>query len=59
IFEATPPQIKVATTGYGGSDKAQVMKMVKILVDIDKNKHSDDELDAIAIAITAFACMRF
>ncbi|MBP9711612.1 MAG: crossover junction endodeoxyribonuclease RuvC [Candidatus Pacebacteria bacterium] len=58
IFEATPPQIKVATTGHGASDKEQVMKMVKMLVDIDKNKHSDDELDAIAIALTAFAHMR-
>ena len=58
IFEASPPQIKIATTGYGKASKEQVMKMVKILVDLDKNKTSDDELDAIAIALTAFACMR-
>ncbi len=58
IFEASPPQIKIATTGYGKADKDQVMKMVKILVDIDKSKHSDDELDAIAIALTAFAHIR-
>ncbi len=55
VFEASPPQIKVATTGYGRANKDQIMKMVKILVEIDKNKTSDDELDAIAIAITAFA----
>ena len=55
VFEATPLQIKIATTGYGRADKSQVMKMVKILVDIDKTKKSDDELDAIAIALTAFA----
>lgn len=59
IFEASPPQIKIATTGYGASDKAQVMKMVKILVEIDNSKKSDDELDAIAIALTAFAHIRF
>lgn len=59
IFEASPPQIKIATTGYGASDKAQVMKMVKILVEIDNAKKSDDELDAIAIALTAFAHIRF
>mgnify|MGYP001616341103 CR=1 FL=1 len=59
IFEATPLQIKIATTGYGRADKAQVMKMIKILVRIDNLKKSDDELDAIAIAITAFAHMRF
>lgn len=58
IFEASPPQIKIATTGYGKSDKSQIIKMVKILVDIDKSKKSDDELDAIAIAITAFAHLR-
>jgi crossover junction endodeoxyribonuclease RuvC len=59
IFEASPPQIKIATTGYGKANKEQIMKMVKILVEIDKNKTSDDELDAIAIAITAFAHIRF
>lgn len=55
VFEASPPQIKMATTGYGRSDKANIIKMVKMLVEIEENKTSDDELDAIAIAITAFA----
>lgn len=58
VFEASPPQIKIATTGYGRSDKNQMIKMVKILVDIDNSKKSDDELDAIAIALTAFACLK-
>jgi crossover junction endodeoxyribonuclease RuvC len=58
IFEASPPQIKIATTGYGKANKEQIIKMVKILVDIDPAKKSDDELDAIAIAITAFAHLR-
>lgn len=58
IFEASPPQIKVATTGYGKASKEEIIKMVKILVDIDNSKKSDDELDAIAIAITAFAHIR-
>ncbi|MEI7709267.1 MAG: crossover junction endodeoxyribonuclease RuvC [bacterium] len=58
IFEASPPQIKIATTGYGRSDKTQMIKMVKILVDIDESKKSDDELDAIAIALTAFAHLK-
>ena len=55
IFEATPLQIKIATTGYGKADKKEVMKMVKMLVKIDNTKTSDDELDAIAVALTAFA----
>ncbi len=58
IFEATPLQIKVATTGYGRADKNQIIKMVKMLVDIDDSKKSDDELDAIAIAITGFAYLK-
>jgi crossover junction endodeoxyribonuclease RuvC len=58
IFEASPPKIKIATTGYGKANKEQVMKMVKILVDIDNSKTSDDELDAIAIALTASACLK-
>jgi len=58
IFEASPPQIKIATTGYGKATKEQIMKMVKLLVEIDKTKSSDDELDAIAIALTAFAYLR-
>jgi len=65
IFEASPPQIKTATTGYGKASKADINKMVKMLVDVDENKirqrngqESDDELDAIAIALTAFACMK-
>jgi len=65
IFEATPLQIKVATTGYGRADKNQIIKMVKMLVEIEKNKiyppdrrASDDELDAVAIALTAFAHLR-
>jgi crossover junction endodeoxyribonuclease RuvC len=58
VFEASPPQIKIATTGYGRASKEQIIKMVKILVDIDKKKESDDELDAIAIALTASACLK-
>ena len=58
IFEASPPQIKIATTGYGRADKKQINKMVKILIPVDKSKESDDELDAIAIALTASAHLR-
>jgi crossover junction endodeoxyribonuclease RuvC len=61
IFEVSPPQIKLAVTGYGKATKDQIIKMVKMLVKIeikDKKKESDDELDAIAIAITAFAILK-
>lgn len=56
IFEYTPPQIKVAVTGYGKASKDMVMSMVPKLIDIDVKINSDDELDAIAIGLTCLAC---
>lgn len=56
LFEYTPPQIKVAVTGYGKADKTMVMTMVPKLIRINTPSHSDDELDAIAIGLTCFAC---
>lgn len=53
IFEYSPPQIKLAVTGYGQAKKEDVAYMVsKILhITFDK-KQLDDEIDAIAIALT-------
>jgi crossover junction endodeoxyribonuclease RuvC len=59
VFEYTPPQIKIAVTGYGKSDKSAVMSMVPKLIKIEKSIKSDDELDAIAIGLTCSACERF
>jgi crossover junction endodeoxyribonuclease RuvC len=59
VFEYTPPQIKIAVTGYGKSSKDAVMSMVPKLIDVPSNTKSDDELDAIAIGITCLACERF
>jgi crossover junction endodeoxyribonuclease RuvC len=61
IYEYSPPQIKVAITGHGGSDKAQIMKMIPLLIKINplnsKKKAQDDEYDAIAVALTCQACV--
>lgn len=56
IFEYTPPQIKVAVTGYGKSTKDAVIYMVRKLIDVKESVVSDDELDAIAIGLTCLAC---
>lgn len=56
LFEYTPPQIKVAVTGYGKADKSMIMSMVPKLIETGTTSHSDDELDAIAIGLTCFAC---
>ena len=59
IFEYSPPQIKIAVTGYGKSDKAQVIKMIPLLLKMPPEKQSgkmlDDEYDAIAVALTCIA----
>ncbi len=59
IHEYTPPEIKVATTGYGKADKKMVMDMVPKLIQIKEKINSDDELDAIAIGLTCIACEHF
>ncbi len=58
IFEYTPLEIKMAVTGYGKGDKKAVMNMVPRLIKLPERKMIDDEVDAIAIAITCSACKK-
>lgn len=58
IFEYTPPEIKLAVTGYGKADKKMVMNMVLKLIKTRDQTTSDDELDAIAIGLTFLACQK-
>lgn len=55
VIECSPQQVKLAVTGHGGADKAAVARMVPKLLSLPKKKRLDDELDAIAIGITALA----
>ena len=55
VIECSPQQVKLAVTGYGGSSKAAVATMIPRLLILPKKKRLDDELDAIAIGITALA----
>jgi crossover junction endodeoxyribonuclease RuvC len=52
IYEYSPQAIKLGVTGYGKSDKTAVVKMIPLLVNIDKKIKHDDEFDAIAVGIT-------
>ncbi len=53
IFEYSPPQVKLAITGFGKSEKKEVAFMVtKILNLPPSKKRFDDEVDAIALALT-------
>lgn len=56
VCEYTPPQIKIAVTGYGKATKEMIMSMVPKLIDMDSGINSDDEIDAIAVGLTCLAC---
>lgn len=58
VCEYSPPQIKVAVTGHGHSDKRQIMDMIPRLITVIKPIASDDEFDAIAIGLTHCAICR-
>ncbi len=58
IEEYAPGTIKVAVTGYGNATKEAVMKMVPKLIHFPKESSSDDELDAVSVALTACAILK-
>lgn len=58
VDEYTPPQIKLAITGYGKADKKSIWHMVRALAEIKTDIKYDDEMDAIAIALTSLAINR-
>ncbi len=49
----TPLQVKQSLTSYGRADKAQVQKMVKMILGLPHIPTPDDAADALAVAITA------
>ena len=55
VCEHNPNQVKLAITGYGKSDKKQIVNMVEKLVKLPPQKRYDDEYDAIAIALACAA----
>ncbi len=52
VFEYTPLQVKIALTGFGKAEKSQVAFMTEKILKLEKEKRLDDELDALALAIT-------
>jgi crossover junction endodeoxyribonuclease RuvC len=58
VFEYTPNDVKIAVTGYGRSEKKQMISMTRKLITINSITNSDDEFDAIAIGLTHFAIQR-
>jgi crossover junction endodeoxyribonuclease RuvC len=59
ISEYTPLQVKNSLTGYGRAEKSQVDYLVKKIFKISTTEKIDDEVDAIAIALTHLYSYRF
>ncbi|MCR4326456.1 MAG: crossover junction endodeoxyribonuclease RuvC [Candidatus Roizmanbacteria bacterium] len=54
VIHLTPPQIKMALTGYGHAEKGQVERMVMTYLNLETAPTLDDTSDAIACAL---ACL--
>jgi crossover junction endodeoxyribonuclease RuvC len=52
VFQYHPSAIKIAITGNGNAKKEDILFMLPKLIDLSATKKLDDELDAIAVAIT-------
>ena len=55
VRECSPGQVKLAVAGHGSASKSDVAHMVPRLLILTEKKRLDDEIDAIAIGITALA----
>lgn len=53
VDEFTPLQVKQAMTGYGRAEKAQMQKIVGMILGIKEKITSDDAADALALALTS------
>ena len=51
VFEYGPHEVKMAVTGYGRADKAQVQRMVQVVLQMAVMPRPDDAADALAVAI--------
>lgn len=51
IYKYSPPQVKMAITGYGRATKIQVKEMLKLLLGCSQLPSLDDATDALAVAL--------
>ncbi len=59
LSEYNPNEIKLSITGYGRSDKKQIINMVSKMIKIEKQIKHDDEYDAIATALTCLQHLNY
>lgn len=55
----TPLEVKIALTGYGRAEKAQMGKMVKTVLNLKEIPKPDDTTDALAIALSCAFFKKF
>lgn len=58
VLEISPQAVKLSMTGVGNASKEQVQKMVGLSLKINIQDKIDDELDAIALGVTALQTLR-
>jgi crossover junction endodeoxyribonuclease RuvC len=58
VVECSPQEVKLAVTGYGAADKKAVANMIPHLLTLPPKKRLDDEMDAIALGISALTKSR-
>lgn len=59
VYEFAPNQVKLAVAGDGGATKDGVARMVRALITLPHEPKYDDEIDAIAVGITALATIKY
>lgn len=55
VYEYTPLEIKLTVAGFGRAEKNQVALMVNKITGFETKGARDDEVDAIAVALTCLA----
>ena len=59
VAEYTPQEVKLSVTGSGSADKAQVQRMLRLVLALDEPIAQDNVADAVAIALTHAQRARF
>ena len=59
VIESAPNTIKLAVAGSGSANKFEVTRMVGLLLGIEVSKKRDDELDALAVAISTIVTNKY
>lgn len=55
VYEFTPNQIKLALTGNGNARKEEMIAFIPRMIQLPEKHYIDDEIDAIALALTFYS----